>query len=149
VLDLYRFEPWFDALSADGVESALRIVHSPPDDLTLMRTLWFLAHSTVNLAQSDRDRILILAQSQNPGVRSMAMRFACAGSDETLRKCIVDLGSSFHNRGGDSAVVFDYILLTQVMPWSNEICALRRSVSMQGCLITSTSQSWVLLIPLY
>jgi hypothetical protein len=106
VLDLYRFEPWFDALPADGVESALRIVHSPPDDLTLMRTLWFLAHSTVNLAQSDRDRILILAQSQNPGVRSMAMRFACAGSDETLRTCIVDLGSSFHNRGGDSAVVW-------------------------------------------
>jgi hypothetical protein len=105
-LDLYRFEPWFDALPADCVESVLRIVHSPPDDLTLIRTLWFLAHSNVNLAQLDRERILALVQSQNPRVRWMALRFACAGSDDELRKCVVDLGSSFHNRGSDSAVVW-------------------------------------------
>src|ERR1051326_4026824 len=113
VLDLYRFEPWFDALPADGIESALRIVHSPPDDLTLVRTLWFLAHSTVKLGQSDRDRILVLAESQNPRVRSMAMRFVYATNDETLRKCIVDLGSSFHNRGDDTAVVWGARVLIQ------------------------------------
>jgi hypothetical protein len=105
-LDLYRFEPWFDALPADQIESALSIVHSPPDDGTLIRTLWFLGYSKVDLSEQDRDRILSLAKSQNPRVRRAAMRFVCLDTDEVLRRRIVDLDCSFHDVGDEPAVVW-------------------------------------------
>ena len=105
-LDLYRFEPWFDALPADRIEHALQIIHSPPDELTLVRTLWFLAESKITLSNRDRDRIVALVQSPSPSVRSVALRFVYLGNDIGLRERVVDLGSSCYNRGGDSAVVW-------------------------------------------
>jgi hypothetical protein len=105
-LDLRRFEPWFGPLAADRVKSVLTIVHSPPDDVTLIRTLWFLAYSKVDLSEQDRSRIVALTRSQNPRVRWAAMRFACLATDDLLRQRIVDLDSSFHNCGGDGAVAW-------------------------------------------
>ncbi len=111
--DLLRFEPWFDALPAGRIDSALKIIHSPPDDLTLIRALWFLAHSPVVLSELDRNRVLALVGSQNPRVRSLAMRFIYFSTDEVLRKRIADSAFSFHNRGGDSAVIWGTRILIQ------------------------------------
>jgi hypothetical protein len=94
-LDLDRFEPWFGPLPSDQVQTALELLHSAADDVTLVRTLWFMSVNKVPLSDADRDRICVLAESKNQTVRGVAMRFACLQEDAELGPRIVDNGRSY------------------------------------------------------
>ena len=94
-LDVITLEEWFAALPEISMSQAIEIIHSPPDDVTLLRTLWFLSSAKPSLFEKDRQRLAILARSPDHRVRGAAMRFCCMSGDEELARCIVDLGDSF------------------------------------------------------
>jgi hypothetical protein len=94
-IDLERFEPWFGPLPADQVQPALNLLHSAPDDVTVVRTLWFMSGNKVPLSDADRDRICVLAESKNQTVRGVTLRFACLQEDVELGRRMVDMGRSY------------------------------------------------------
>lgn len=93
--DLRQFESLFEALSEDGVETALHVVRTAPDETSVVRALWFLGASKVSLSDDDRDRIVALAGSKSAVLRGAARRFVRLVEDEELGRRLVDLGDSF------------------------------------------------------
>jgi hypothetical protein len=93
--ELSDFEPWFAVLAREEVQQVFSILHSSTDELTLKRVLWFLAGSSCELSETDRNRLISLSQAADPVVRGLALRFICWSEDEVLGRLVVDLGHSF------------------------------------------------------
>jgi len=93
--ELSDFEPWFTGLTCEEVRQVFSVLHSSTDELTLKRILWFLAGSSCELSETDRNRLISLSQAADPVVRGLALRFICWSEDEELGRLVVDLGHSF------------------------------------------------------
>src|ERR1022692_4386830 len=72
-LDSVGIELWFASVPQDEKREIITLLHTPPNRATLYRILWALPHLEIPLSESDRDRLVHLAGSDDAKARSGAM----------------------------------------------------------------------------
>jgi hypothetical protein len=91
-LDVVGLELWFGPVPKEDAQEVGRLLRVSPDQATLRRLLWILPSLGYPLLESDRKRLLTLAESTETGSRAGAMRVAAMTQDEDLGRSMVDLG---------------------------------------------------------
>ena len=91
-LDSVGVELWFASVPQDEKREIITLLHTPPNRATLYRILWALPHLEIPLSESDRDRLVHLAGSDDAKARSGAMSVAVLTRDDQLGRRMVDLG---------------------------------------------------------
>jgi hypothetical protein len=92
--DLVGLELWFGPVAQAEAREAALLLDAPPNEATLHRVLWMLPHLGVVLSESDRERLISLADSKDAKARAGAMRVAVVAQDESLGRRILDLDRS-------------------------------------------------------
>lgn len=88
-LDLMQLQVWFEPLADADLSSAIELIHTAKDDVTLARLLWFTAQSRPELSPKDRQRIASLCVSTHAPVRGAALRFVRMIGDGEMRTTII------------------------------------------------------------
>jgi len=93
-LDLVGLELWFAPIPEEEARALIALLHAATDQATLNRVLWLLPQLSISLSESDRNRLVELADSGNAMTRSGVIRLSVISHDESLGRRIVDLGVS-------------------------------------------------------
>ncbi len=91
-IDLVGLDLWFAPHLQGETGDAIKLLHGLPDPFTLRRLLWMLPYLGIDLSESDRDRLVEIAGSQDIKARSGAIRAAVIIADQSLGRRIVDSG---------------------------------------------------------
>lgn len=82
--DLYRLQHWFDPLPTEGVSFFIDQIQTEPDQNNIIRLLWILASSKLQLKQCHREVLKAFLESANDKLRGITYRFIWATQDAAL-----------------------------------------------------------------